>query len=139
VSLTRDQTEQSLREMARDFSMHSREQMMRTGKPVTSMALVTTPDTIAVLTILDVSQHLAMFREAVVKLAATGVVFVHDGWTTIGDGARVDALMVLWASQWGTAEGQAFHYEKTPFGIRFSDVIDATPDHLAPYVSIFHE
>lgn len=138
VLVTQQETEEALREMCRDFVRYAREQMVRGGPVVPTSALVVTPEQIAVLTVLDPSQRISIFRDAVQSLGGTGIVFVHDEWI-IFNGARVKAVLVLWASQWGTAEGLAHCYENTAFGARFGVVVVADADQLSPYVQVFSQ
>jgi hypothetical protein len=132
--------EQMLTEICADLIVAIREGMTLNGapQPSTLAFVISAAGDLCVVQMLDVAQHLAVFAAAVQQQDANGLVFFHDGWITVDGGRRTEALLVVWATRWGTAKGFAHTYEPMPRGICFNAVLEAESGHLLPYLQVFN-
>lgn len=84
-------------------------------------------DTIATVTILDISQRVASLKFAIKKLNGQAFIFLYDGFITNEEGQRTDALLLITGTIWGTFAASATPYKHAGLGSVFDPALDV-PD-----------
>ncbi len=93
-------------------------------------------DLIATVQILDVEQRVLSLRFAVKKLDADAFIFVYDGFITNERQQRLDALLAVTGTRWGTFTASATPYRHVGLGAAFDTPVEA-PGAVEAYRGVF--
>lgn len=92
-------------------------------------------DTLSVVPILDIAQHIATLRAAVRQLEAHAFVILFDGFVQTPQG-RQDALLLVSGTEWGVWHASASPYKHQGMGAYFNPTIQV-PEAATGYHEVF--
>lgn len=93
-------------------------------------------ETMGLVPILDVRDRLSILKHAVKASEADGLVFVYDGFIQSADGVKLDAVLVVVASRWGT-EAYATPYRRESGRVVVLRKLPAPEGVAESYASLF--